>query len=207
MATRINLKDKIFSGWTVVSEATPIKCKSGKPIRVWNCICKCGTKVIVRQSALISGGSKGCVYCPKTHGLTNHVLYNIWQHIKDRCNNTDSKDYKDYGGRGIRMCERWNDLTLFIEDMFPTYNIGLSIGRIDNNLGYTPLNCKWETSKEQANNRRSNKIIKYQGKNYTIKELSEKTGIIYNTLWFRLKRGWSITEAIKGRRLEGAIIK
>lgn len=92
------------------------------------------------------------------HGLTNTRLYRAWQHMKDRCNNPAAKNYKDYGGRGITLCQEWMDFETFAEWAFSHgYADDLSIERIDNDSGYRPDNCKWATWKEQRANQRQRK--------------------------------------------------
>ena len=88
------------------------------------------------------------------HGLRNHPLYVRWKNMRGRCNNPNNQDYSDYGGRGIKVCERWNDFTLFVKDMYPTYKDGLELDRENVNLGYSPDNCRWATRQVQTQNTR-----------------------------------------------------
>ena len=91
---------------------------------------------------------------PKVHGLSNHPLYRIWSFMKNRCLNPNIKAYKDYGARGIKVCDRWLDINNFIEDMYPSYQEGLSLDRIDVDGDYEPDNCRWATKSIQARNTR-----------------------------------------------------
>src|ERR1035437_5533989 len=106
------------------------------------------------------------------HGKTNTVEYIIWGHITQRCYNPSCKQYADYGGRGIKMCQRWFDsFFAFLTDMGPRPN-GLTIDRINNDGNYEPGNCRWATMKEQCSNRRSNVMLEYNGKTMTLRQWS-----------------------------------
>lgn len=124
----------------------------------------------------------------KTHGMRKHPLYSVWQRIKTRCYNDRCKDYKDYGGRGITVCEEWrNDFVPFYEWAVKSgWKSGLSIERIDYNGNYCPENCKWIPLAEQSKNRRSVRRITYRGQTHTIAEWSRLTGIPRRTLSLRL---------------------
>ena len=124
-----------------------------------------------------------------THGLSKHPLYRTWKHIKTRCYNKESPDYKDYGEREIDVCELWkNDFVEFLYwSLKNGWEKGLTIERIDCNKGYSPDNCKWIPMKEQSQNRRNVKMIEYKGETHSIAEWSRITGIARKTLDLRLK--------------------
>ena len=115
-----------------------------------------------------------------------------------RCENPNAKSYKDYGGRGIKVCPEWrNDFLKFYEwCMSSGYQEGLTIDRIDNNGDYSPDNCRWATKIQQDNNRRNNKFISYNGETHTLAEWNRICGFKRNTIGRRLSRGWSIERAI-----------
>jgi hypothetical protein len=132
----------------------------------------------------------------KTHGMTNHPLHDVWRGIIGRCTNIDDAAYDRYGGRGIRVCDRWLSIENFITDMSPR-PAGTSIDRIDNNGNYEPTNCRWATAKEQANNRRSSRLLSFNGETKTLAEWSEKFGVNYQTILHRMDRfGWSVEKAL-----------
>ena len=122
--------------------------------------------------------------------------YQIWEGVKKRCLNPTNAAYKDYGERGITICERWKRFLNFLEDMGERPE-GMTLERIDNNKGYYPENCKWATRKEQGNNKRNNILITARGKTQTISQWSDETGLSYYTIYFRLRKGKTDEEAIR----------
>ena len=162
MAARLKIIGKVFTRLTVVTES--LERGSGGTVRYW-CECECGEWLIVNGGDLKIGHVKSCgCYrreragrLTKTHGLEQHSMYDRYMNMIDRCYNPNCFAYKDYGGRGIEVCEHWcgdNGLRSFIEDMSPTYIKGLTLDRRNNDDGYSRFNCRWATKKEQANNRR-----------------------------------------------------
>lgn len=126
----------------------------------------------------------------------NYTLYNTWCGMKRRCFNQNYSRYKDYGGRGITICEEWLDFDNFVDWAKENgFEIGLTIERIDNDGNYEPSNCAWITRAEQNRNRRSNKYIEYQGETKTLAEWCEKLGLKYGRVQERLASGWSVEDA------------
>lgn len=124
--------------------------------------------------------------------MSKHPAYLTWKNMRNRCNNKNADRYERYGGRGISICEEWNDFPTFAkwadENGFVK---GLSLDRIDNNGNYEPGNCKWATPKEQANNTRQNRVVKYGNGTFTVSELAQLLNVSYTTLVNRLNYGWS----------------
>ena len=131
-------------------------------------------------------------------GWKESRIGSIWHNMKTRCNNPNYDKYKFYGEKGITVCDEWTkSYEIFKEWAVKNgYEENLTLDRIDNKKGYSPDNCRWVSQKEQANNRTSNIFIEYNGKTLTIAELAEKTDIKYETLRRRIRRGWSIEQAL-----------
>lgn len=119
--------------------------------------------------------------------------------MKLRCLNKNHIAYHRYGGRGIDICDRWNDFAEFLKDM-GSRPAGCSLDRIDNNKGYYPDNCKWSSKREQANNTMQNVNVEYKGSKYTISELSDFLGINYRTLYSRLQRGTQLDAPVRAKK-------
>jgi hypothetical protein len=97
------------------------------------------------------------------HGMKHHPIYKVWKNMKQRCQNPNNGRYSYYGGRGIKVCERWQDFIPFMEDMLPTWKPGLSIDRINNDGNYEPFNCRWATRSVQNSNQRLFGEIPFKG--------------------------------------------
>jgi hypothetical protein len=135
----------------------------------------------------------------KKHGMTGTSMYQKWKGIKRRCFNPNEKQYKDYGGRGITICERWaNNFEAFLLDMGEPPTEYHSLDRIDVNGNYEPGNCRWATSKEQNRNKRTNVTYEYNGQQYFLIELAEKFKIPFSTLAGRIiTLKWSVKKAVE----------
>lgn len=175
--------------------------------------CDCGNEVEVMVSNLVKKNHTTSCGCAASENAYKRMLthghsctcggrhrartYRAWEAAKQRCFNPNNKDYKDYGNRGISMYPGWKDsFETFLRDMGECPQ-NRYIDRIDNNGNYTPGNCRWATAMEQAYNRRCSKRVLYHGKKYTLRELSDMTGIKYSTLERRIHNGWSIEETVE----------
>jgi len=117
--------------------------------------------------------------------------------MKGRCTNPENPKFETYGARGISVCDRWlNSFQNFLDDMGKKPTSRHTIERIDNNGNYTKENCRWATNKEQANNRRSNRILIFNGQRRNMKQWAKKMGMTYSTLKSRFNYGWSVAEAL-----------
>lgn len=133
----------------------------------------------------------------QSHGETRTKLYNVWQSMHARCKCKSHPSYKNYGGRGIYVCDDWKEYLKFKEwALSHGYEDGLSLDRIDNDSPYCPENCRFVTMKQQANNRRTNILFELNNVVHTLTEWSDIAGIKYDTLYRRIKRGWSFEDAI-----------
>ena len=131
-----------------------------------------------------------------THGMSKTPEYRAWLHMKDRCFNPNSKDYPNWGGRGITVCDRWLNSKHFLVDMGLKPTPKHSIDRIDNDGDYCPDNCKWATQTEQTNNRRYNRLITIDDVTLTIAQWENKMNYCENVIRSRLERGWSDYDAV-----------
>ncbi len=168
----------------------------------YRCVCDCGNTVVVKRAHLIrlEKPQKSCRACflkrISIHGKSKTKEFFAWRGILSRCNDINSKPYKDYGGRGIKHCKEWIEFNNFLNDMGLAPSKKHTIERIDVNKDYEPSNCKWATWKEQANNKRNNIYIEFNGETTTLTLLAEKHNILPRVLMHRLRRGWEINKAI-----------
>lgn len=165
------------------------------------CKCSCGSPAkLVSVKCLKQGTtlSCGCFHRDRvtTHGLEQNQFYGRWSMMLDRCYNPKNKSFKNYGGRGIRVCDRWFDVRAYVADLPEGYFEGAELDRIDNDRNYEPGNVHWVTSLANNGNRRSSKNITFNGKTQNLVRWSEEVGVAYRTLRFRIKNGWSIEAAL-----------
>lgn len=208
MTRLIDLTGQRLNYWTVLEKAeTP----AGKSGRWWLCRCKCGTTRVMPSRYLGSKDFSSCGCKKKEFIRNNHPrrrhdhaksgshsrLYRIWTNMLTRCTNSNVASYAFYGGRGITVCDRWQDFTNFLEDMGEPPTDAHTLERKDVNGDYCPDNCCWATRLEQSRNKRSNRMLTFEGKTQCLSIWSEEVGIPTTTLRARLFRyNWPIDKAL-----------
>lgn len=202
-----NLSGMAFGRLKVRSRADDQILPSGRHRVMWLCDCSCGNQIAVLADNLKRGKTTSCG-CYRadmnrerfgTYLDTNSKLYNVWCGIKFRCYNPNSAYYGRYGGRGIVMCDEWeNSYESFRAWAINSgYRDGVSIDRINNDLGYLPSNCRWVDSVAQANNRSSNKMFTMNNETHNLSEWAKLSGINYKTLHYRIfTAGWDFEKAV-----------
>lgn len=208
--TKVNdLTGQKFGRLTVIERAG----SNSNGRALWRCHCECGNEIIRTGNTLLQGNTKscGCLVADAssengkkraTHGLSNSRLFHVWMDMRVRCRDKNEKSYKNYGGRGIKVCEEWNN------DFLSFYEWSISSGydesaprgsytleRINTNGDYSPENCKWVTMQEQQNNKRCNRFITYNGKTQTMAQWARELNINYTLLKSRFRSGWSVEKA------------
>ena len=197
-----NLVGKRFGRLVVIASATE-RTKSGR-LR-WLCRCDCGSEKSTQAINLKSGDttSCGCVHKQQlidrntTHGSCDSPEYHTWCAMITRCTNANNREFKHYGGRGIKVCDRWRNFAMFLEDMGTRPTPKHSIDRINVNGDYEPTNCRWVTQAEQVRNTRRNILVDVDGTEMTVMDAAGVFGVnsssIYSRIW---KLGWSKEAAV-----------
>ena len=207
----VNLENQVF-GKLLIKSRGP-KSNDGKS--QWVCVCTCPERneVIVRQKDLLQGkvNSCGCIRREMVVDRnTKHSSsrrgnqtpeYVVWRSMKNRCNSDDPRVAANYKNLGIKVCERWQSFSNFLEDMGNRPSPMHTLDRIDGSdggtLGYTKENCRWATYKEQANNRRSTKLVEMNGKSQSLKQWCEELNLSYGTILARVyQHGWGYERAL-----------
>lgn len=194
-----------FGRLTVLYRVSDSIAPSGYKTVIWRCRCDCGNEVIVRGKCLTGGVSKSCGCFAKElmsqrtskHNGFGTRLYSVWNSMRQRCNNPKHHAYQNYGGRGISICNAWNDFAVFRDWALSTGYAEdaargkFTLDRIDVDGNYTPENCRWADMRTQTNNRRETVHVTYMSETHPLTEWANITGIKYHTLWSRYKRGLS----------------
>jgi hypothetical protein len=171
----------------------------------WLCQCKCGNTIKVRADHLRGGKIRSCGCATNAmiankvtkHGMTKTPLYGVWNTMLQRCENPNRPMARLYYGRGIAVCSEWRNFDNFKNWALANgYKKGLTIDRVDNNGRYGPENCRWTDLITQANNKRTNVHVEYNGEIKTIAQWAREFHIDYRIFWQRLKRGWDMERAL-----------
>ena len=168
------------------------------------CRCDCGIEKVAALNYLLSGATKSCGCLggiPNrkkqiTHGHWQKGAYNSWANAKRRCNNPKNPRYHQYGGRGIKVCSRWDTFEQFLADMGERPTSKHSLDRINVDGDYSPENCRWATNVEQCNNTRRNVYLVLDGKRKTAADWSRSYGINYMAIAGRIKLGWTVRDTL-----------
>lgn len=196
---------KRFGRLTIVCRDDFVK-KDGKKETAYICKCDCGEVRKVLAYNLKNGHTQSCgcqsfenrVKARTTHNMTGTRIYRIWCGMRSRCENPNDYHYALYGIRGIRVCEEWQEFQPFYEwAMANGYSETLTIDRINNHGNYEPSNCRWATMKEQSNNTRRNKVIRFDGVSLSLSEWAEIANMQPGTLAYRLNSGWGMKKALE----------
>lgn len=169
----------------------------------WLCQCSCGKQSVSSVTKLQSGKVKSCGCYSRNratkHGMCNNRLYRTWTAMRDRCRNPNNGSYHNYGGRGIRVCDRWDSFSNFVADMGVRPK-GFDIDRIDNDGDYSPENCRWVKRSDNLRNTRITRKLTHQGKTQPLRVWAEEYGLSYSTLKNRIDRGWDAETALTSGR-------
>jgi len=205
-----NLEGQKFGRWSVLAYAG----RSNSKQSLWRCVCECGTEKIILGLHIVRGTSKSCgcfsreltVERNTSHKMSKTPEYNTWTSMKQRCFDPKSNNYENYGGRGITVCDRWKDsFENFLEDMGRRAK-GHSIEREDNDGPYCKANCVWATRKEQARNKRNNRMLTHDGRTQCVADWAEELQIRAMSISRRLWEGWSTEDALRPLRPEFRIL-
>lgn len=201
MGTLNDLTGKRFERLTVLERAG----SSAHKKALWRCVCDCGNEVVVIGSHLLNGNTHSCgcykrdktIECRVSHGKSKTRLYHIWKNMRQRCRNPHKPDYCYYGGKGVTVCDKWDDFTCFSKWAKDNgYRDDLTLDRIDVNGNYCPENCRWVSMTEQARNMSRNRIITYKGESHCLSEWGEILGISAKVLGHRINTyGWTVDRA------------
>lgn len=189
---------------TVIELVKIYKKDKPKLYRTWaRCKCDCGKDIFIRANNIHNGQkSCGCLRVTRkprlTHGYSRSKIYKVWATMKNRCYREKTERYKNYGGRGIKVCSEWlSSSEAFIKWALANgYREGLTLERKNNDGNYEPNNCSWETLTKQSNNKQNTVILELNGVRKSLSEWSEATGIKRSTIYARVKKGWPIELAL-----------
>ena len=194
MAEELDITGQRYGKLTALDRAGSDSETGGMGV-LWDFLCDCG-RLTTKPLAIVRGLDKRglsprCEECAKPKSDAETRFRWIWKAIRQRCNNPRYGQYKDYGGRGISVCDRWASFANFKEDMWGSYSPGMQIDRIDNEGDYSPENCRWVTHRDNSKKRRdSNLIPTPDGETMTVTDAAKRYGISEKTLRSRVNKGW-----------------
>lgn len=179
----------------------------------WHCRCECGNEIVVDGQNLRKAMAKSCGCLQRDvrrqmnrdaaiHRMSNTPTWHSWYAMRSRCHSPSDQAYGRYGGRGIIVCERWrSSFEKFLEDMGERPSLAHTIDRYpDNNGNYELGNCRWATRREQNRNRRSNRLLTLNGETMCIADWADRLGLTQNSIYCRLRSGWSVEQALAVRK-------
>lgn len=208
MPKKISLIGRTFERFKVIADGPPKIFADGSSRTTSICLCNCGNQFTATNNALLTENTKSCgcwnLHVAKTqhvtHGKSKSRIYYSWGAMVQRCTNPRDPAYENYGGRGIKVCERWMNAENFIVDMGDRPK-GATIERIDNNGNYEPGNVRWATRTEQMRNTRRNRKFTFQGVTGTLNQLCETFHFDPRLAKSRIDEGWSIEDALTKPRM------
>lgn len=191
---------EMFGELTVIQEAG----QNARGKAMVFCRCSCGEPRLVQRTNLLSGNTTSCGHVHRSalaqrqlrHGKRSSAEYSTWTNMRSRCLNKNNRGYPGYGGRGIKICSRWENFENFFADMGCRPGKTYSLERIDVNGNYEPSNCRWATKKEQANNRRTSRFITFGELTDTVSRWCEALQIPEYVVRWRLNKGWEVFDAL-----------
>ena len=193
----------------------------------WLCQCDCGKQTKSFGFSLRDGKSQSCgciaaekskarwenptpemraaqsAKVKKTHQKSKHPAYRVWTDMKSRCNKEGHKWFPSYGGRGVRVCERWSSFENFWDDIGHAWQKGLQLGRIDNDKGYSPENCRWETPEQQQSNKSNNVFVDTEVGRLTMSQAARHYGISRACLGYRIRSGYPVEKLFNPSQRSG----
>lgn len=192
----MDLTGKKYGWLTVIARDTDYPTKTRKTM--WRCQCRCGAEKSVYGESLKKGHTSSCgcqrpalVRAARTsHGMSHTPTHRTWQSMKRRCSSPTVWQYPYYGGRGIRVCERWASFENFLEDMGER-PAGTTLDRIDNDGDYGPSNCCWATPREQGSHTTRTRYVKTERGTVTLAEAARMANVSSSAILYRIRQGWS----------------
>lgn len=202
-----------FNRWTVLRETAPRIRANGDRLTQWECRCDCGTVRALDPCSVKIGNSKSCGCWNRevahrrflSHGQSKTSIYSVWASMRNRCQNASVREFKNYGARGIKVCDRWQKFENFLADMGQRPTPKHTIERKDTNGNYEPTNCVWATQKEQQRNRRNNRLITVGSATKTLAEWAESSEVCSDQIVWRLKQGWTPERAVFAPNQQGKV--